>query len=69
LSEVIQEKASEYEKLGFQSLDSLHIASALFGEVDTMLTTDDKLEKNAKRNQKKLGIKIDNPLNWIKDII
>lgn len=69
LDDIIQERALEYEKLGFQSLDALHIASALCGKAETVLTTDDKLERNGKRNQAKLGIKIDNPLNWIRDII
>jgi predicted nucleic acid-binding protein len=55
--------------LGLSPLDALHVAVAIFIQVDVFLTTDDKLEKIGKKNKSILGIDIDNPLNWIKNII
>lgn len=49
LNDKIQDKASDIENLGFNSLDALHIASAVSEKVDAMLTTDDKLEKNGRK--------------------
>ena len=69
LDNEIINNALEFTKLGFTKLDALHIASARSEKVDAFLTTDDKLEKIAKKNQQKIGIKVDNPLSWIKNIL
>jgi predicted nucleic acid-binding protein len=61
--------SKSYEKLGFGAMDSIHIASAISAKIDVFLTTDDKLEKIGKKNHKKIGIKIDNPLNWIQILL
>lgn len=50
-----------------QTFDSLHIASAEAGEVDVMLTTDDKLEKMAEKLD--LKVKVMNPLRFAWEVI
>ena len=69
MSDTILSKAIDIQKLGFSPLDALHVALGIFIQVDVLLTTDDKLEKIGKKNKLKIGIDIDNPLNWIKNII
>lgn len=50
-----------------QTFVSLHIASAEAGEVDVMLTTDDKLEKMAEKLD--LKVKVMNPLRFAWEVI
>ncbi len=69
LNDGIINKSKDIQKLGLRPLDALHVAVAIFIQVDVFLTTDDKLEKIGKKNKSILGIDIDNPLNWIKNII
>ena len=69
MNDSIVAKAIDIQKLGFSPLDALHVALGIFIQVDVLLTTDDKLEKIGKKNKLKIGIDIDNPLNWIKNII
>jgi predicted nucleic acid-binding protein len=61
------ERAHELEKIGFIGFDAVHIACAESGKADVFLTTDDRLIKLAKRYERKLQIKVKNPLDWIKD--
>ena len=42
-------KANDLRKLGFKSLDALHLAAADNSKCDVFLTTDDRLMKGAKR--------------------
>jgi len=48
LSVEISERAAELKKLGFQTVDALHLASAEQGKVDYFCTCDDRLTKRAK---------------------
>jgi predicted nucleic acid-binding protein len=63
------ERASELQKLGFVGFDAVHIACAEIGKADILLTTDDRMLKLAKRRAKKLRVKIENPLDWMKERI
>lgn len=66
--EVIKERAKEIRgQSKIKTFDSLHIASAEAGEVDVMLTTDDKLEKMADRLD--LKVKVMNPLKFAWEVI
>lgn len=49
-------------------MDALHISSAE-GKADIMLTTDDYILMNARRNNKLIMIKIDNPVWWLMDVL
>ncbi len=68
LSYAIQQRARDLENLGFKSFDAAHIACAEAGQVDIMLTTDDRLLRTATRAQNALLIAIKNPVNWLLEI-
>lgn len=63
------ERAIELEKLGFIGFDAVHLACAESGKADVFLTTDDRLLKLAKRLAKRLNVKVENPLDWMKEMI
>ena len=62
-------RAKELQKQGFQVFDALHIACAESAKVDVFLSTDDRLLKQAKRNSKRLHVRIENPLAWIEEMV
>ena len=57
------------QKIGVKSYDALHIASAEYGKATIFLTTDDKLLKIARNNLEKIHTKVQNPLNWILEVL
>jgi predicted nucleic acid-binding protein len=63
------ERALELEKAGFIGFDAIHLACAESGKANIFLTTDDRLLKQAKRHKKELRVKVQNPLDWIKEIL
>jgi len=63
----VKKRASEIQKSGIKSMDSLHIALSEKSKVDVILTTDDILEKKAK--QIDLKVKVLNPVNWLMEVI
>ena len=63
------ERAHELESAGFGGFDAVHLACAESGAADVFLTTDDRLLKLAKRLSRKIRVKVENPLDWIKEII
>jgi hypothetical protein len=65
-SEVI--RAKQLQTLGFKQWDALHLACAESGQVDVLLTTDDKLLSLAHRVSDQLKLKVDNPLRWLTEI-
>lgn len=58
-------RAKELEGLGFDGLDSLHMACAEKAKVDVFLTTDDRLLRTAHRLGDQLLVEVANPLAWI----
>lgn len=63
-NEEIQNRSKEImQKSKIKAFDSLHIALAEAAKADVMLTTDDKLEKMAKKLD--LKIKVMNPLKFV----
>lgn len=67
VSRAIEARGKELENLGFKAYDALHIASGEAGNVDVLLTTDDRLVKLAHREADKLGIAVMNPLDWLRE--
>lgn len=64
----IKERAKEIRKQSkIKTFDSLHITSAEMGEVDVMLTTDNKLEKMSGKLD--LKIRVMNPLKFAWEVI
>ena len=62
-------RASEIQRMGFVGFDAVHLACAEISKADVFLTTDDRLLKLAKRLAKKLHVKVENPLDWMKERI
>lgn len=63
----IEARAMEYNNLGVDLFDSLHIACAEEAKADIMLSTDDNLLKRVKRLAE-AGISIKNPVNWLMEV-
>ncbi len=69
VDENIESRALELEELGFKSFDALHIACAEKGKSDVLLTTDDGLLNKALSNKEVLKIRVENPVNWLMEVI
>ncbi len=69
ISEKEERRAMELQRDGFQVFDALHIACAESAKADVFLSTDDRLLKLAKRNSKKLDVRVENPLVWVEEMI
>jgi predicted nucleic acid-binding protein len=61
-------RGHELEQLGFSAFDALHLACAESGGIDVFLTTDDKLLKRTARFSTQLGMRVENPLQWLQNI-
>lgn len=60
-----QSRAIEFETLGFQAFDAMHLACAEIGQVDYFLTTDDKLLRRTRRFARQLKVKVENPIDYL----
>jgi predicted nucleic acid-binding protein len=69
LDQGILNRAKEIQKLGIKSYDALHVACAERPKGDIFLTTDDRLLKKLQRNCSEIKTKVENPLNWIIEVI
>jgi predicted nucleic acid-binding protein len=69
IGEKEERRARELQSEGFQVFDALHIACAESAKADVFLSTDDRLLKLAKRNSKKLDVRVENPLVWVEEMI
>lgn len=67
VTEEIEERALELERLGFSPYDALHIACAEKAKVDISLTTDDKLLRRVSNT--KLNIRVESPIEWILEVM
>jgi predicted nucleic acid-binding protein len=65
LTEKMDQRSQELEKLGFGLYDSFHIACAESAKVDILLTTDDRLLKKAITYSNLLQVKLENPVFWL----
>jgi putative ATP-dependent endonuclease of OLD family len=62
-------RARQLEALGFHAFDAFHVACAESGQVDVMLTTDDKLLRVARRLKDILQVRVANPLQWLEETL
>ena len=65
LNESILNGAKEFFRFGFHQADSLHIMSAIEGNAEFFLSTDDGLIKKGKKNESSLELKFFNPSEFI----
>jgi predicted nucleic acid-binding protein len=68
LSPSITRRAGQLTEFGFKGQDALHLASAEAGHADVLLTTDDDLEKKAKKARRALRVRVLNPSEWIREV-
>ena len=61
-------RARILESFGFKPADALHVASAESLAVDVLLSCDDRFCKIARRNQKRVLVKVANPVDWLQEI-
>lgn len=60
-------RANEFERLGIQSFDALHLACSE-NNADILLTVDDRLIKKA-QTVNNLNISVRNPLIWLSEVL
>ncbi|MEH2415581.1 PIN domain-containing protein [Nostoc sp.] len=68
-STFIEDRAAQLQKLGFSSYDATHIASAERSQANVFLTTDDRLFKKAQKNSQLINVLINNPVQWLAEVI
>ena len=64
ISEAVTLRGAELQRLGFKSVDALHLAAAEAGGADWLLTTDDRFLNCARRNAGAVKVPIENPSAW-----
>lgn len=69
ITEKILKRAETLETAGFDSYDAIHLASAEQAKVDVFLTTDDNIQKVAKRSKEALPLLIENPVRWLEEVL
>jgi predicted nucleic acid-binding protein len=67
LDDSVVSRARELERLGIPGFDSLHVACAEKAGADVLLTTDDRLVRQAARSAKVLGVSVRNPVEWLRE--
>lgn len=68
MSESVLQRAKVVARLGFQPADATHVASAEAARADVLLACDDQFCRVALRNQKKLAVRVANPIDWLKEM-
>jgi len=68
VTETVQARAEELERLGFKALDALHLACAEAGNAEVFLTTDDQLLAKAKQYRNVLHVRVANPILWLMEV-
>jgi predicted nucleic acid-binding protein len=60
-------RGATLERIGFGVYDSIHLAYAEAAGADVLLTTDDALVRRARRLSNEVGVRVANPLTWLKE--
>lgn len=67
INDTISSRAKEFEKIGLQAFDAMHLACSENG-ADVLLTADDKFLKRSLKIEN-LKIKVSNPLKWLEEVL
>ena len=67
INDIIIKRANEIQRHGLKPIDSLHFASAEYGNVNVLLTVDKDFINNSKKIDSSL--KVTNPINWFMEEI
>ena len=60
-------RAEHLEELGYGAFDALHLACAEQAGADSLLTTDDRFLRRARRASGNPQVKVENPLHWLRE--
>lgn len=69
VTDQIERRAMELERLEFKTFDALHIACAEEGNADVLLTADDRFLHKAARQANILKVTVENPISWLMEVI
>jgi predicted nucleic acid-binding protein len=69
LSEAVAARGKKLEASGLKEFDALHLAVAGECGCDVLLTTDDRFRKWAHRNPNTSSVRIENPLDFLKEVL
>ena len=61
-------RAQQIQTWGITAFDALHLACAESGQVDVLLTTDDRLLRKATVQARQLHVRVENPLTWLREV-
>jgi predicted nucleic acid-binding protein len=64
---VIDKRAVELRKLGFEEFDAYHVAAAETAGCDRLVTCDDQFLKAARRNASKIGVTVTDPIRLVSE--
>jgi predicted nucleic acid-binding protein len=67
LENSVVNRGRQLQKMGFEAMDALHLASAEFGKAGVFLTTDDQIIRVAGRRSGQLHIEVRSPLTWLRE--
>ena len=67
-SAVSAARGQQLNLLGYGKFDALHLAMAEEHNCDLLLTTDDRFLRSALRNLGNPSVRIENPLNYLKEV-
>ena len=65
VSAMTKKQAKTFENAGLNGMDALHLAAAIQGKVDFLITCDDSFLKKAKKVTSDQTIKIMNPIEYV----
>jgi predicted nucleic acid-binding protein len=68
LSQDLLDVANRLATIGFQLADAVHLAAAQQIGVDAFVTVDDKLLRRSKRYKRQLGIRVMNPVSFLREL-
>lgn len=68
LDDGIVARARKLQSEGFSEFDALHIACAESAQVDSFLTTDDRLLRRANRLNRELAVRVLNPVFFLEEV-
>lgn len=69
IDNVVDQRSKVLEQLGFGLYDAFHIACAESAQVDSLLTTDDRLIRRVSRYRQQIHVLIDNPVSWYMKVL
>jgi predicted nucleic acid-binding protein len=68
LSPAARARGRALAALGLGAFDALHLAAAEAGDVDVLLTTDDRFVRRAARLEPASPVRVLNPVTWVTEV-